>query len=72
MFDKNKIHLIPQILQDRARSMLTESSALVDIASRENCATQIEAVKTYCEQALLTYEKQKAVRNVGRKIKKSA
>ncbi len=59
MFAKNKIHLIPPFLLDRANLMLTETSELVDIAARENCAQQLETIRDFCIGALGKYEKQK-------------
>lgn len=56
MIDKNKLHLIPPLVVDRAEA-LEESKQ-----PREACeiyAQQLEAIRDYCAEALSRYEKRK-------------
>lgn len=62
IFNKNKIHLIPQLLQDRANHLLIDS---VDIQVRENYADQLEQVKAFCEESLNRYYKSSKVKRHG-------
>lgn len=51
--DKNKLHLIPPLVIDRA-------DALATVQSREACeiyAQQLEAIRDYCDEALKRYAK---------------
>ena len=51
IYNKKLIHLVTQILQDRAFSMLNENSALVDISARENVAQQLATVRDFYQRA---------------------
>ena len=66
VFDKKNMHMVPQILQDRARAMLNENNFGV----AENLAMQLEAVADFCETMVQQYEKQKSVHlNSKKKVK---
>ncbi|HYT41926.1 MAG TPA: hypothetical protein VEP90_06240 [Methylomirabilota bacterium] len=55
-FDKKNLHMVPQILQDRAQTMLNENNFGV----AENVAMQLEVVIEFCEAAVQQYDKKRS------------
>lgn len=52
MLNQNKMHLVPDIIQSKVKELLNENSRF---EIRENYASQLEAIKNYCDLALKQY-----------------
>lgn len=56
MYFKSNEHLVPPIIQDKARELLTGRNP----AAKENYAKQLEVIRDYCIMVLEQYQKGKS------------
>jgi len=57
MFNQKQLHLVPEVIKNRAASLLSESSGKNIQAEKEVHAATLEAVISYCQSALESYRK---------------
>lgn len=59
MFSKDKIHLVPPIVQDRGTGALDDKKS---INERSNYVVQLEAIRDYCSDVIERFERLMRIR----------
>ena len=57
MFNERKLHLVPEIVRNRAQSLLSDARGPNATNEKENHAASLEAIVEYCQLALQQHSK---------------